>query len=55
MTRHLLSGNGALFGDTVTVPAVRGDGEEIPVELTLVEKRVGGGRSVFLAGLAPSE
>ena len=56
LTRHLLSGNGALFGATVTVPAVRGDGEEIPVELTLVEKRVGGGRSdVFLAGLAPSE
>ena len=55
MTRHLLSGNGALFGDTVTVPAVRGDGEEIPVELTLAEERVAGGRSVFLAGLAPGE
>lgn len=55
LTRHLLSGNGALLGDTVAVPAVRADGQEIPVELTLVEERVAGGRSVFLGHLVPGE
>lgn len=55
LTRHLLSGNGALLGGTVVVPALRADGEEIPVGLTLIEQRVDGGRSVFLGSLAPGE
>ena len=52
-TMHFLSGRSLLVGRTIVVPALRGDGSEVEVELTIGTDRAGDGRTVFVAGLAP--
>ncbi|QWZ09718.1 PAS domain S-box protein [Nocardioides panacis] len=54
LTRHLLTGNGALLDTTVTVPVTCADGHETTVDLTLHEQHTTDGHSVFLAQLAPT-
>ena len=46
---HLLSGRGPLIGVPVTVPAVRADGSEVSVELTVRRMSSETGRPVFVA------
>lgn len=52
-TMHFLSGRSLLVGRTIVVPALRGDGSEVEVELTIDTDRAEDGRTVFVAGLAP--
>lgn len=55
-TLHLFAGRGPLIGSTVVVPALRRDGAELDVELTLHAETLPSGRKVFLADLAvPSD
>jgi PAS domain S-box-containing protein len=51
-TMHFLSGRALLIGRTVVVPALRGDGSEVDVELTIRTERTEDGRTVFVADLA---
>jgi PAS domain S-box-containing protein len=50
-TLHLLVGRSPLIGKTVVVPALRRDGSEVVVELTVRSESVPQGRKVFLAEL----
>ena len=50
-TMHLLSGRGPLLGVPVAVPAVREDGSEVTVELTVRRHATASGRPVFVAEL----
>ena len=50
-TMHLLSGRGPLLGVTVAVPAVRHDGSELDVELTVRRRATATGRPLFVAEL----
>lgn len=50
-TMHLLSGRGPLLGVTVEVPAVRHDGSELDVELTVRRRATATGRLLFVAEL----
>ena len=50
-TMHLLSGRGPLLGVTVAVPAVRQDGSELVVELTVRGRATATGRPLFVAEL----
>jgi PAS domain S-box-containing protein len=51
-TMHLLSGRDPLLGQTVVVPALRGDGSEVEVALTIHAEGTEDGRTVFVADLA---
>lgn len=51
-TMHFLSGRALLVGRTVVVPALRRDGSEVDIELTIRIERTDDGRTVFLADLA---
>ncbi len=50
-TMHLISGRGPLLGVTVAVPAVRYDGSELDVELTVRRRATATGRPLFVAEL----
>ena len=50
-TMHLLSGRGPLIGVPVAVPAVREDGTELTVELTVRRLSTSTGRPLFVAEL----
>jgi PAS domain S-box-containing protein len=50
-TMYLLVGRRPLLDRVVVVPALRRDGTEIDVELTVRADAVGDGRSVFVAGI----
>jgi PAS domain S-box-containing protein len=53
-TMHFLSGRSLLLGRTVVVPALRQDGSEVLVELTVRAERADDGRTVFVADLEPT-
>jgi PAS domain S-box-containing protein len=50
-TMYLLVGRRPLLDRVVVVPALRRDGTEIEIELSVHAEQVGDGRSVFLAGI----
>ena len=52
-TMHFLSGRAPLIDRTVVVPALRRDGSEVEVSLTIHRARSDDGRAVFVADLAP--
>lgn len=52
-TMHFLSGRSLLIDRPVVVPALRRDGSEIEVELTIHTDRTEEGRTVFVADLEP--
>lgn len=52
-TMHFLSGRAPLIGATVVVPALRADGSEVAVALTIRAERTEDGRTVFVADLDP--
>lgn len=54
-TMYLLAGRKPLLGQTVTVPALRRDGDEVAVQLLIEAQPVGGGRFVFTAELTAAE
>jgi PAS domain S-box-containing protein len=54
-TMHLLTGRAPLVGRTVVVPALRRDGTEAAVELTISVEHTRDGRAVFLATLEGAE
>ena len=49
----LSNGRDPLLDRAVVVPALRRDGSEVPLELTLGSELLEGGRHVFVAGLEP--
>jgi hypothetical protein len=51
-TLHLFAGRSPLLGTPVLVPALRRDGVEIAVKMTLEAWQLDGGRKVFVAELA---
>lgn len=53
-TLHLSSGRAPLIGNPVVVPALRQDGTETEVELTVRTEHLSGGRRLFLAELRPA-
>jgi PAS domain S-box-containing protein len=53
-TMHFLSGRSLLLDRAVVVPALRRDGSEITVELTVRAERADDGRTVFVADLEPT-
>ena len=53
-TLHFLTGRDVLLDTTVTVPALRRDGTETEVELTIRPEPAGAGRTVFVATLNKS-
>ena len=52
-TRNVVEGSGRLLGIPLDLPALRTDGAEVPVTLTLTRHRAGAGRTVFLGVLQP--
>jgi PAS domain S-box-containing protein len=48
-TLYFSIGRAPLLGRPVTVPALRSDGSELPVELTVRSESLPGGRQVFVA------
>ncbi len=50
-TMHFLSGRALLVGRTVVVPALRRDGSEVEVELTIRTDRTDDGRTLFVADI----
>jgi PAS domain S-box-containing protein len=50
-TLFFATGRSPLLGRPVTVPALRCDGSEFPVELTVRSESLAGGRHVFVAVL----
>lgn len=50
-TMHFLSGRALLVGRTVIVPALRRDGSEVEVELTIRTDRTDDGRTLFVADI----
>lgn len=52
-TLHFLTGRAPLVGRPVVVPALRRDGEEVDVEMTIRIDRARDGRTVFVAELTP--
>jgi PAS domain S-box-containing protein len=54
-TMYLLVGRKPLLDQTVRVPALRRDGSEVDVELTVRSPVVGDGQSVLLADIRPAE
>jgi PAS domain S-box-containing protein len=53
-TMHFLSGRSLLLDRTVVVPALRWDGSEVTVELSVRAERADDGRTVFVADLDPA-
>ncbi len=53
-TMHFLSGRALLIEHTVVVPALRRDGTEVQVALTIHTDRTEDGRTVFVADLEPA-
>lgn len=53
-TMHFLSGRSLLIDRPVVVPALRRDGSEIEIELTIHTDRTEEGRTVFVANLEPA-
>lgn len=51
-TLHLVAGRDPLIGAPVTVPALRADGSEVPIELSISARQLQG-RPVFVATMAP--
>ncbi len=51
-TLHLFAGRSPLLSTSVVVPALRRDGSEVDVELTLSAHRLPAGRRAFVAELA---
>jgi PAS domain S-box-containing protein len=47
-TRSVVEGGGHILGKPVALPALRADGSEVPVTLTLTRHRASGGRTVYL-------
>ncbi len=54
-TFHLLTGEGALLGAPIVVPALCHDHTETMVELTVHEEHTADGRPVFVADLVPAD
>lgn len=54
-TMYLLVGRKPLLEQTITVPAVRRDGSEIPLQLTVRAHSVGNGESLMLADVLPAD
>ncbi len=52
-TLHLSNGRAPLLARPVNVPALRADGTETVIELTVQSQRLPGGRHVFVAALRP--
>jgi PAS domain S-box-containing protein len=52
-TLHFVNGRGPLLGNTVVVPALRRDGTEVRISLTVQSVPAPHGRTVFTAVLAP--
>ena len=52
-TMHLSNGRSPLLEHPVSVPALRGDGTETVIELTVQSQNLPGGRHVFVASLRP--
>lgn len=52
-SRSVVSGEGALLGVPLALPALRADGSEVPVTLTLARHAARQGRHVYLGVLAP--
>ncbi|HEU4513657.1 MAG TPA: ATP-binding protein [Nocardioidaceae bacterium] len=52
-TLHFLTGRATLVGRPVVVPALRREGDEVEVEMTIRTDRAGDGRTVFVAELSP--
>jgi PAS domain S-box-containing protein len=52
-TLHFVNGRGPLLGDTVVVPALRRDGTEVQISLSVQSVPAPHGRTVFTAVLAP--
>jgi PAS domain S-box-containing protein len=53
-TMHFLSGRAPLVGRTVVVPALRRDGSEVDVALSIRTERAEDGRTVFVADFEPA-
>lgn len=53
-TLHLFAGRSALIGTPVVVPALRRDGNEVTVSLTVTAQPVPSGRRVFVASMTPA-
>ncbi len=53
-TMHFLTGRSTLLGRRVVVPAIRRDGTEVEVGLTVRTDRTEDGRTVFVADLEPA-
>ncbi len=54
-TMYQLAGRKPLLGQTITVPALRRDGDEVDVRLLIEAHSIGGGRSVFTAEMSAAE
>jgi PAS domain S-box-containing protein len=52
-TRSVVSGRGELLGKPLALPALRRDGHEVPITLTLTRHAARAGRHVYLAHLEP--
>lgn len=52
-TLHFVTGRDPLLGTPVVVPALRADGTEVEVELTITGRPIGEGRKIFVAQLRP--
>ena len=52
-TRSVVEGVGRILGTPVQLPALRADGSEVPIVLTLTRHDAHGGRTVFLGRMEP--
>ena len=52
-TRSVVEGVGRILGTPVRLPALRADGSEVPITLTLTRHEAHGGRTVFLGRMEP--
>jgi PAS domain S-box-containing protein len=52
-TRSVVEGVGRILGTPVRLPALRADGSEVPIILTLTRHDAHGGRTVFLGRMEP--
>ena len=50
--RSVVSGEGALLGTPLPLPALRGDGSQTPIWLTLTRHQAHAGRHVYLGMLS---
>jgi PAS domain S-box-containing protein len=52
-TRSVVDGGGHILGQPVTLAALRADGSEVPITLTLTRHRASEGRTVYLGVIEP--